>query len=177
MPNAPTGLAATPGDNQVALTWTAPTVGSPTSYNVLRGTTSGNYPVTNTTSSTSYTDTGLANGTPYYYVVEAVNSARRQCQLHPGDRHPRRFRERLRAVQSTASIPNGSAATGTGEFGTWTCGVTAQRLPPDSPIAGLTVANNAMNVSGSRASVNFTSSLTSGTKCDKLFDYSTSDRK
>ena len=46
------------------------------SYNVYRGTASGSYdatPVANVTSTTSYTDTNVANGTPYYYVVPAVN--------------------------------------------------------------------------------------------------------
>ena len=57
----------------------------------------------------------------------------------------------------------GALATGTGEFGTWTCGVTPS-ITTGLTYSGLTVANNAMNVSGGRASVNFTSSLTSGTK-------------
>ena len=112
VPNAPTGLAATPGNNQVALTWTAPTVGSPTSYNVLRGTTSGNYPVTNTTSSTSYTDTGLANGTPYYYVVEAVNSAGASANSTQVTATPAAFVNVYEPFNYTASIPNGSTRHG-----------------------------------------------------------------
>jgi cellulose 1,4-beta-cellobiosidase len=73
MPAAPTGLSATPGVSQVALSWT----GSPgaASYSVKRATTSGG-PYTTVASgvtTTSYTDTGLTNGTLYYYVVSAVN--------------------------------------------------------------------------------------------------------
>jgi len=73
-PAAPTGLTATSGVSQVALTWTA----SPgaTSYNVLRSTTSGG-PYTSVATglgSTSYTNTGLTNGSTYYYVVTATNS-------------------------------------------------------------------------------------------------------
>jgi hypothetical protein len=74
IPPAPTGLAATPGNAQVALTWNAST--GATSYNVKRGTaTGGPYTTINSPSTTSYTDTTVTNGTPYYYVVSAVNSA------------------------------------------------------------------------------------------------------
>jgi len=73
-PATPTGLAATAGNNQVSLTWNAST--GATSYNVGRGTASGGpYTTTFSASTASYTDTTAANGTPYYYVVAAVNSA------------------------------------------------------------------------------------------------------
>ncbi len=74
IPAAPTGLQAAAGNGQVSLTWN-PSSGA-TSYNVKRSTTSGG-PYTTIASPTtpSYTDTGLTNGTPYYYVVTAVNSA------------------------------------------------------------------------------------------------------
>ena len=72
-PLAPTGLTATPGNTQVALSWTA-SAGA-TSYNVKRATVSGGpYTIIAGSNSTSYTDTGLTNGTTYYYVVTAVNS-------------------------------------------------------------------------------------------------------
>nr|WP_052339928.1 glycoside hydrolase family 48 protein [Gorillibacterium massiliense] len=75
IPAAPTGLTATAGNAQVALSWTAST--GATSYNVKRATTSGGPYTTVSTgvTTTSYTDTGLTNGTTYYYVVSAVNSA------------------------------------------------------------------------------------------------------
>ncbi len=74
IPSAPTGLQATAGNAQVSLTWNAST--GATSYNVKRSATSGG-PCTTIASptTTSYTNTGLTNGTPYYYVVTAVNSA------------------------------------------------------------------------------------------------------
>jgi len=74
IPSVPTGLAATTGISQVVLSWTASN--GATSYNVYRSTTN-NGPYTTLVGSpngTSITDTGLTNGTTYYYVVAAVNS-------------------------------------------------------------------------------------------------------
>ena len=80
VPGAPTGLTAGAGNGQVALAWTAPVNngGAPiTSYTVLYGTSSnGPFTTINTGSSaTSYTVTGLTNGTTYFFEVEAVNVA------------------------------------------------------------------------------------------------------
>src|SRR5437773_2005899 len=68
-PAAPTGLAATPGNAQVALSWNASS--GATSYNVKRSTTSGSgyTNIATGVAATSFTDTGLVNGTTYYYVV------------------------------------------------------------------------------------------------------------
>ena len=72
-PAAPVGLAATPGNTQVTLSWTASTAAA--SYKVQRGTaTSGPYTAVATISGTSYTDNSLTNGSVYYYVVNAVNA-------------------------------------------------------------------------------------------------------
>ncbi len=73
-PPTPTGLSATPGNTQVSLGWAASSGAS--SYNVKRFTTSGGpyTTVASGVSSTSYLNTGLNNGTTYYYVVSAVNS-------------------------------------------------------------------------------------------------------
>ena len=72
-PATPTGLTATAGNAQVALSWSASS--GATSYNVSRGTTTGGpYTKISSPASTSYTDTGLNNGTTYYYVVSATNS-------------------------------------------------------------------------------------------------------
>ena len=71
----PTGLIAMPGNAQVSLSWTAST--GATSYNVLHSTTSGSGYMTVATdvANPNYTDTGLANGTTYYYVVRAVDGS------------------------------------------------------------------------------------------------------
>jgi hypothetical protein len=71
---APTGLSATAGTKQVALSWAA-SIGAQT-YNVYRGTAAGQEggtPVASGISTTSYTNTGLTTGTTYYYKVAAVN--------------------------------------------------------------------------------------------------------
>ncbi len=80
-PGAPTGLSATAGNVQVVLSWSAPSSngGSPiTGYDVYEGTSPGGESATalNTSliSGTSYTVTGLTNGTTYYFTVKAVNA-------------------------------------------------------------------------------------------------------
>jgi fibronectin type 3 domain-containing protein len=75
-PSAPTLLTATPASNLVVLTWSAST--GATSYNVYRGTSpggEGGTAIASGIAGTTYTNTGLANGTIYYYKVAAVNSA------------------------------------------------------------------------------------------------------
>jgi hypothetical protein len=71
-PNAPTGLTATAQYLQVRLNW-ASSFGA-TSYNVKYATVSGGpYTTSSSVSGTSAYVTGLTAGTPYYFVVSAVN--------------------------------------------------------------------------------------------------------
>ena len=72
-PLVPTNLNAASGAPQVALTWTASP--SATSYNVSRSTTTGGpYSFIGASSTTSYVDSAVNNGTTYYYVVSGSNS-------------------------------------------------------------------------------------------------------
>lgn len=74
IPAPPSNLVASPGNAQVALAWSASS-GS-TGYHVKRATTSGGpYTQVGAPTVTSYVDTALTNGTTYYYVVSALNSA------------------------------------------------------------------------------------------------------
>jgi len=66
----PSGLVATPGNSQVALSW-QPTTGA-SGYQVQRSLVSGGpYESLGCPSGAAWTDTGLANGTTYYYAVLA----------------------------------------------------------------------------------------------------------
>jgi fibronectin type 3 domain-containing protein len=72
-PATPATPVATAGNAQVALTWTAVT--GAVTYNVKRATTTGGpYTTVGSPTANSYTDTGLTNGTTYFYVVSAVNA-------------------------------------------------------------------------------------------------------
>src|ERR1039458_1804021 len=72
-PSVPAGLTATAGDTQISLYWN--TSSGATSYSVKRSTAHGGpYTQIGAPSATNYTDTGLTDGTTYYYVVSAVNS-------------------------------------------------------------------------------------------------------
>lgn len=75
VPPTPAGLTATAGNGSVALTWAA--AAGATSYSIYRGTASGAEGATavGTATSTSFTDSGLTNGTTYYYTITASNSA------------------------------------------------------------------------------------------------------
>jgi hypothetical protein len=76
LPAAPTNLSATAGDGQVTLHW-SPSVGA-TSYNIYRAHPAGvedGARIRSNWTATSFTDTGLTNGTPYSYFVKADNGA------------------------------------------------------------------------------------------------------
>jgi outer membrane protein assembly factor BamB len=78
-PPAPTGLNATAiSSSQINLTWTAVSSSCSVSYSVFRSSTSGFTPsasnqVAGNVSVTSFSDTGLAASTAYFYLIEATN--------------------------------------------------------------------------------------------------------
>ncbi|WP_338554391.1 endo-1,4-beta-xylanase [Paenibacillus sp. KS-LC4] len=75
VPAAPSGLTATAGNGQVQLAWNA--VAGATSYTVKRATTSGGPYTTLSTAvaGSGYNDIAVTNGTTYYYIIQAINSA------------------------------------------------------------------------------------------------------
>ncbi len=151
-PAAPTGLTATPGNAQVALTWTA-SAGA-TSYNVKRATVSGGpYAVVASPASTSYTNTGLTNGTTYYYVVSAVNG---------GGESPNSAQVSATPQASPPAAPTGLTATpGNAQVAlTWTASAGATSYN----VKRATVSGGPYAVVASPASTSYTNTgLTNGT--------------
>jgi len=73
---APATLTSEAGDTKITLKWAAVTGAA--SYNVYRGTATGGQaatPIATGITSLSYINTGLTNGTAYFFKVAAVNSA------------------------------------------------------------------------------------------------------
>ncbi len=74
VPATPTGLTATAGDTQVVLSWTNPSDTSITSYQYQIDTGSWTTITGSSSTTTSYTATGLTNNTSYKFGIRAVNS-------------------------------------------------------------------------------------------------------
>ncbi|MEW6556875.1 MAG: hypothetical protein AB1349_05905 [Elusimicrobiota bacterium] len=78
--STPTGLIAAAGDGQVTLSWNA--VSDASYYRIYRSLSAyDTYSYISYTYSTNYTDTGLTNGTAYYYKVSAVSSSGAESSL------------------------------------------------------------------------------------------------
>ena len=79
----PTGVSAVAGDGRVTLSWNA--VSGATSYKVYRGTASGvgRRCFQSGVTATTFLDTGVTNGTTYFYKVSAVNAGG-ESPLSPG---------------------------------------------------------------------------------------------
>jgi oligosaccharide reducing-end xylanase len=77
-PSAPAGLTASAGNGFVSLDWSDGSEGDLAGYNVFRSTAPGaGYLRQNASrvAGSAYVDTLVVNGTPYYYVVTAVDTA------------------------------------------------------------------------------------------------------
>jgi hypothetical protein len=81
-PAVPSGLVATSGSGEASLTWGAVSSGDLAGYNLYRSNTSignveGLTPVNGGSllTTTSFTDTGVSNGTTYFYRVTAVDDS------------------------------------------------------------------------------------------------------
>lgn len=74
VPPSPATLSASPWDSEVTLNWPASSGAS--SFNVKRANTNGGtYTIVSNVTTTNCADTGLIDGTSYYYVVSALNTA------------------------------------------------------------------------------------------------------
>jgi hypothetical protein len=137
-PGAPTGLAASPGNGQVSLSWSAPASNGGvdiTSYRVYRGTSSGSETLLTSGGCSglgavlSCTDGGLTNGQTYYYKVSAVNALGEGPQSNEASATPA-------AGGCTAAQLLGNPGFETGSAGPWaaTSGVinTNTQEPPHS---------------------------------------------
>jgi hypothetical protein len=76
VPAVPSGLVATPGDEEVSLDWDENGKADLKEYNIYRAEVDGGpYTKIATVTNSEYVDTGLTNGTDYYYVVTAADES------------------------------------------------------------------------------------------------------
>ncbi|MBC8008712.1 MAG: hypothetical protein H7067_01285 [Burkholderiales bacterium] len=142
IPAAPAGLAASAGNNQVALTWNA--VSGAASYTVKRATTPGGpYATVVATgiSTTGYTDATVTNGTTYHYVVSAVNTAGESPASAAVSATPQLV---------TVVILDNTDATGVAITGSWSAG---------SGVAGYYGSNYIFASAGTNGTVRYTPTL------------------
>ncbi|MDB6067603.1 MAG: Fibronectin type domain protein [Pedosphaera sp.] len=169
-PAAPTGLTATAGTNQVALSWTG-SAGA-VSYNVKRSTTSGSgYSTigTMTDPTTAYTDSTAVKFTQYFYVISAVNAYGEGANSSPeatatplGSYGPSAYES---FNYATGTLANNTPSTANGFAGNWS----VSAFP--TIVAGLTYTNlpttaNAYQhaAAGAQTTENLATPLSSGTK-------------
>jgi GH35 family endo-1,4-beta-xylanase len=158
-PPAPTGLVATAGNAQVQLSWNAST--GATGYNVKRSTTSGGpYTTIATVTTTSFTNTGLTNGTTFFYVVSATNSNGESANSSQVSATPTAPNFTLSANPSSLTVNLGASGTSTititrsGGF-TGAVALSAGGLP-----AGVTASFNPASATGTSSVLTLAASAT-----------------
>jgi fibronectin type 3 domain-containing protein len=113
-PVAPNNLTATAGDTKATLSWGA--VPNATSYKIFRSLSSGTYnfaaPLATVSNGTNYEDTGLTNGTTYFYLVQAENTSGSSGNSNEAFVWPRATYLASLTINPSTVI-GGSASTGT----------------------------------------------------------------
>src|SRR5215475_8236470 len=156
-PPVPTGLTATAGNAQVQLSWNAST--GATGYNVKRATTSGGpYTTVGAVTGTAFTNTGLTNGTTYFFVVSATNANGESANSSQVSATPTAPNFTLSANPSSLTINLGASGTSTiaiTRSGGFTGAVTlsASGLP-----SGVTAAFNPASATGTSSVLTLTAS-------------------
>jgi hypothetical protein len=148
---APTGLAASRGDAQVALTWNAAPVAN--GYNLKRATNSGGPYILAGTNvpSLNFSDTGVANGTRYYYVATATSIVTESTNSIQAGALP---------VSSAPTQVNVSLNANQLQF-TWPLDHTGWRLQTQTNAAGAGLGTNWMPVPNSDLSNQFSTPVNS----------------
>lgn len=159
-PGASSGLAATPGNGQVGLTWTV--AGGATGSTLSRSTTSGGpYTVVRTNlAGTSTTDTGLVNGTTYYYVVSGTNAEGEGAASNQASATPS-----VPTVATTTTVTSAPNPSASGQSVTFTATVTSGSGVPAGSVTfseGATVLASGVTVNGAGQAAFSTTTLAVG---------------
>lgn len=126
-PAVPTGLVATAGDRQISLNWDNSGASDFANFKVYRAPSlAGSYVLIVTRTVSDYINTGLTNGTPYYYKVSAVDSSGNESAQSsavtatpvgvPGDTTPPAAPTGLTATASDRAVALDWADSGAGDF-------------------------------------------------------------
>jgi hypothetical protein len=137
VPGAPTGLTATRGNAQVALSWTAPVSNGGSAITAYTVTASPGGATCATTGATTCTVTGLTNGTLYSFTATATNAVGTSVASAP-------------ATATPATVPGAPT------------GLTAKTNPPKG--VGLTWSAPASNGGSSITGYQIYRSTTSGSE-------------
>src|SRR5262249_55790130 len=153
---------ATAGNAQVQLSWNAST--GATGYNVKRATTSGGpYTTVATVTSTSFTNTGLTNGTTFFYVVSATNANGESANSSQVSATPLAADFTLSANPTSLTINRGASGasaitiTRSGGFSS-AVALSAGVLP-----SGVTATFNPASTTGTSSTLTLTASATAAT--------------
>lgn len=162
-PSAPTGVSATAGNGQVTISWSDVT--GATSYNLYMasqsGVTKSNYSsktggMAHTGVTSPYTLTGLTNGTTYYFVATAVNSAGESSESSEVSAAPA-------APNNNPTISSGPTVAPSNIVTSGTATVSVTASDADGDTLSYSWAASSGTISGTGSSVTYAAPSTAGT--------------